>query len=68
MGNSLSIGFSKSGEIWHGSLFELTEPKEGVLSKTVLLDEVEADSYGGLTKEMANKGWIDLLNKNENGV
>lgn len=68
MGSSLSVGFSKSGDTWHGSLFELKEFKKGDLPKTILLDEVEADSYGELTKEMANKGWIDLLNKNKDGV
>tara|TARA_R110000772_G_C13310310_1_gene440353 strand:- start:21682 stop:21879 length:198 start_codon:yes stop_codon:yes gene_type:complete len=64
MENNLTIAFSKSGEVWHAFLFDV-ELQDGEQQENNQLDEVVAGSYSEMNIEIANKGWIDLLNKNQ---
>ena len=63
MENNHSIAFSKDGQTWSAFLFNIKNV-DGALTEKDVLDEVISDSFSDMNLQMANKGWIDLLNKN----
>jgi hypothetical protein len=65
------VSYSKNGGTWFALLEEKVitfKSKVGRLHDEFhwrIVSSVEADSFGDLLIKMGDKGWIDLINKNE---
>ena len=61
---TISKGDSKGRKIWFGILYQQRED-DHLRDKFSLIDSVQSDSYSELMAGVADKGWIDKINKNE---
>ena len=60
---SYQIRISKNNDVWFAKLFQSLKVQP---SECKYIDTVVSDSYSGLVSNVADKGWIDLVNSNVN--